>query len=1122
MLETIWMVFSNDTFNSEEMDNESFETLIQNLTKTISEISNIDLRKSAKRALKAVLRAYRLKNKIEGQTLLGSKYDYQTLKDFSVFKNFEKLVENKAMSQDTFSSILKTLNNIQHKRPIQLLKMFSKFPTILDSLVYIATQIYKDKKLEAKDTDVQTELNYVTELLILNYNYSKNKALYQANPTGDASTAMINEEEVKNAGLSVVNMLYDFLFSIAKPYRANLIKSFSKVLFIESLTCAKERQSEFVAKLEYGSNIYESNVPKKPATENIMAIEADNLTEEEIMNLAIQMSLSQQKDTQEKDQGQGTTQFVQPFYRFDITPDLFDHLLNKLNQVKDHVEDSGATFKLVYKILKMQQLISNKLQVPINDSYISAIANTLYNHMQSIDKSAVSNLKDANLQKLLCYFNLANICLLSKESQKPEKKSTKKTKAPEAPQVSEKADLIIPEKSDTEMKTEKTETSNLSKTISLGKEFGIKFTQNLQEKENADQSVSQWLYQFLEALFAHFKSGHGTIYASDNDNVIRRNPPLQKVSKTEVEYLTQVWVPIFKKAEISKREGNLFIELDQDIFISTILFVCSLMTYDFKIADSGKWPELLSKFIFTPVTSQLATSFNKMLIKKIAGSKQASYKVRDYSLFEMEINSINQIYSASDKFKKLLNYDQLVVVTKALSKINGIIQVRPKNWADYCKERNQQIIQVLHELLLLNQNETIEWTFNLLAAYYSPQDKDAAKNKEKSKDIYMEVVLSDRPERVRTTSSWLEITEKYIDQYIDDILLNNYSSNIASATMKMLISLWNVGNNTQKVSIIKHIVNKLPTCTKFGHNTQYLFGLLSHLCKYTEWDSSQNLNQLRDQLVQQIISLLPDIVNKITSHPNFALYSSLHEFLKDKTGTGLKYYLDGEACFRCYEEMNIPYQELRLNDIRTEFKYTSNCVLAKLNNTYSINSIIVTTDERSSYRKFRVIREINVFINNKSGIELVDLKNNWAEWKKIASYTPDKKKDKDERGIFVINLPLPSSAKNIMIEFLMTENLKGMFDGNTMVCPVCFKKFDNRFGSGRCLNCNESILECRKCGYYAEEKFDNLLCSQCGASKFMNYEIMVSAKVGFTAESIDSEKARETVRDCIISSNNLV
>jgi len=195
MLDSLWIVFISDVFDCDSVENSMLETLIENLTKAIANLNEKHTRKSGKRALKAVLRAYRVKNNIEGQTLLGYKYDYQTLKDFSVFQNFNTVLENKAdFPESTFANILQTLNGIQHKRPVQLLKMFSRFPDILESLTYIATQLYKEKRIDEKSTEAPKELIYITELLVFYYNYLKNRVLYTKGISDASSPSRLPKE----------------------------------------------------------------------------------------------------------------------------------------------------------------------------------------------------------------------------------------------------------------------------------------------------------------------------------------------------------------------------------------------------------------------------------------------------------------------------------------------------------------------------------------------------------------------------------------------------------------------------------------------------------------------------------------------------------------------------------------------------------------------------------------------------------------------------------------------------------------------------------------------------------------------------------------------------------------
>lgn len=66
MLDSLWIVFTNDIFDKDDVDSAMLENLIENLTKAIANLNDKHTRKSGKRALKAVLRAYRVKNNIEG------------------------------------------------------------------------------------------------------------------------------------------------------------------------------------------------------------------------------------------------------------------------------------------------------------------------------------------------------------------------------------------------------------------------------------------------------------------------------------------------------------------------------------------------------------------------------------------------------------------------------------------------------------------------------------------------------------------------------------------------------------------------------------------------------------------------------------------------------------------------------------------------------------------------------------------------------------------------------------------------------------------------------------------------------------------------------------------------
>ena len=208
------------------------------------------------------------------------------------------------------------------------------------------------------------------------------------------------DTQVQNAGQPVVDLILEFLFSIAKPYRNAILKSFVKSLFNESQAFIREKQSESALELSYSSNVYQNdhllhnqNVPsvtekeQKPSlATGDMELEGEGLSEEDLYRLAIEMSLS----NQEKEQQQQASEIVQElppqepnfyFFRFDASEDLFKSLLQKTTELSTTLEENGIIFKFIYKILKMQQLVCYKAQIPININFVNSFADAVYNQV---------------------------------------------------------------------------------------------------------------------------------------------------------------------------------------------------------------------------------------------------------------------------------------------------------------------------------------------------------------------------------------------------------------------------------------------------------------------------------------------------------------------------------------------------------------------------------------------------------------------------------------------------------------------------------------------------------------------------------------------------------------------
>mmetsp|Transcript_44129 Transcript_44129/g.42821 ORF Transcript_44129/g.42821 Transcript_44129/m.42821 type:complete len:111 (-) Transcript_44129:2041-2373(-) len=92
------------------------------------------------------------------------------------------------------------------------------------------------------------------------------------------------------------------------------------------------------------------------------------------------------------------------------------------------------------------------------------------------------------------------------------------------------------------------------------------------------------------------------------------------------------------------------------------------------------------------------------------------------------------------------------------------------------------------------------------------------------------------------------------------------------------------------------------------------------------------------------------------------------------------YMLEVEACTKCFEQKSLPYQMAKLNDIKYESKFTDSCLLVKFVQTQIIKQLVVGIHEQ---RGVRAIKMINLYVNNKQGVDLAEMRNNWQHWKRV-------------------------------------------------------------------------------------------------------------------------------------------
>jgi hypothetical protein len=132
-----------------------------------------------------------------------------------------------------------------------------------------------------------------------------------------------------------------------------------------------------------------------------------------------------------------------------------------------------------------------------------------------------------------------------------------------------------------------------------------------------------------------------------------------------------------------------------------------------------------------------------------------------------------------------------------------------------------------------------------------------------------------------------------------------------------------------------------------------------------------------------------------------------------------------EPCSKCFEAKSMPSRILRLNEIKSELKFTDCSYVLRLNSTYRIDGFIFKLSEISG---FKDIRSVEFYVNNLQGTDLTDMKNNWALWKKVQTIKIDHE-DHPFPHDYKIQVPLPVTATNILIKFESYNLAKPMQKG---------------------------------------------------------------------------------------------
>jgi hypothetical protein len=108
----------------------------------------------------------------------------------------------------------------------------------------------------------------------------------------------------------------------------------------------------------------------------------------------------------------------------------------------------------------------------------------------------------------------------------------------------------------------------------------------------------------------------------------------------------------------------------------------------------------------------------------------------------------------------------------------------------------------------------------------------------------------------------------------------------------------------------------------------------------------------------------------------------------------------------------------RLQDLKVEARSTDSCLVYRLNQSLQIKQLQLIQEQ---FRGNKVIKEVTLFVSNKQGIDLNEMKNNLALWQRVTTVEVEP----GQRQI-LIDFTLPVTAQSLLVQFSTSNTSKIM------------------------------------------------------------------------------------------------
>ncbi|CAF1250057.1 unnamed protein product, partial [Adineta ricciae] len=571
--------------------------------------------------------------------------------------------------------------------------------------------------------------------------------------------------------------------------------------------------------------------------------------------------------------------------------------------------------------------------------------------------------------------------------------------------------------------------------------------------------------------------------------------------------------PFFYK-QYTKHHGNDVFEAYPELLaeIATRLpyqmkkvFDCTSESRPFLL--SSDWQKCLCEYYVLPQASFLKRQIRKLLMY-ICGSRDKYRKLRDLHVLSTNLDDIKKIYE--DNFS-LTNNDQrkatstqipyvtLMRLVDHLKSCQDISTQRCVNWQKFCKN-DPSILHFLVQLIMLVDDSLVPFILHLLinSISSSQQPSSSSRSLKSSKSVRPNEFESVDDLSICSIALQFSkiISYQLLEDFIRLFLLENNQQSIRWLTHTFLYNLYVNSNKQLQDNIFDLLINLWPSISHYGSKAFQYVDLLGYIIIKNKDDKRTT------DFLPKLESMLKAENQLLLNHPNASIYRRLSTVIDIEQANG--YYFETEPCLVC-NSPDTPYQQVKLQTIKLDQRYTTTSHIIKLIQAYSIQKLHI---RMSDMKRSKAVRTIRFYYNNRHVQSIVDLKNSvnckWLLAKTI-------KLNNIQQTEMKVDFVIPIIACNLMIEYVdffetPSGNLPTVTDTTTLQCPRCNSPVAAT--PGICPNCGENVFQCHKCRSINYDERDPFLCNSCGYCKYCKFDFLFTAKQVNYIEPIESDEDR--------------